>query len=233
MLDELEGVATGEITVASRTRTLDGVEIREGAYLGLVDDIAVVSGPDLDAVVHEVVDRVLAGGQGYPHDPDGRGRAAARRSRVGARAAASRARGRDPRRRAAALPAPRRRPVTEPAEPIRVLLVEDTDVYRDSLVFLLGARADSRWSPRSPTARPRSGGSRARAGRRRARLPPSGRRRRDGRERAGGPVVFLSASGRPGRVRCRVERRRCARAQGRGDRRSRRSDPRSSREVRT
>jgi DNA-binding NarL/FixJ family response regulator len=30
--------------------------------------------------------------------------------------------------------------VTEPAAPIRVLLVEDNDVYRESLVFLLGTR---------------------------------------------------------------------------------------------
>jgi DNA-binding NarL/FixJ family response regulator len=30
--------------------------------------------------------------------------------------------------------------VTEPSAPIRVLLVEDNDVYRDSLVFLLGTR---------------------------------------------------------------------------------------------
>ncbi len=65
MLEELEGAATGEITVASRNATLDGVAIEEGAYLGLVDDVAVSSGPDLDAVVHDVVDRVLAGGQGF------------------------------------------------------------------------------------------------------------------------------------------------------------------------
>jgi len=32
--------------------------------------------------------------------------------------------------------------VTASAEPIRVLLVEDSEVYRDSLVFLLGTRAD-------------------------------------------------------------------------------------------
>jgi DNA-binding NarL/FixJ family response regulator len=32
--------------------------------------------------------------------------------------------------------------VTAPVEPIRVLLVEDSDVYRDSLVFLLARRAD-------------------------------------------------------------------------------------------
>jgi DAK2 domain fusion protein YloV len=65
MLDALEGAATGEITVASRDATLDGVDIVQGAYLGLVDDVAVVSGPDLDAVVHEVVDRVLGRGGEY------------------------------------------------------------------------------------------------------------------------------------------------------------------------
>ena len=65
MLAELAGASTGEITVASRDATLDGVEIREGAYLGLVDDVAVSSGPDLETVVHEVVERVLAGGQSY------------------------------------------------------------------------------------------------------------------------------------------------------------------------
>jgi dihydroxyacetone kinase-like predicted kinase len=65
LLEELEGAATGEVTVASRDATLDGVEIREGAYLGLVDDVAVVSDQDLEVVVTEVVDRVLAGGQGF------------------------------------------------------------------------------------------------------------------------------------------------------------------------
>ena len=32
--------------------------------------------------------------------------------------------------------------MSEPETPIRVLLVEDSDVYRESLVFLLGARVD-------------------------------------------------------------------------------------------
>ncbi len=32
--------------------------------------------------------------------------------------------------------------MTEPSAPIRVLLVEDSDVYRDSLVFLLETRPD-------------------------------------------------------------------------------------------
>ena len=65
MLEELAASVTGEITVASRDATIDGVDIRQGAYLGLVDDVAVSSGPDLETVVHEVVDRVLAGGQTY------------------------------------------------------------------------------------------------------------------------------------------------------------------------
>jgi DNA-binding NarL/FixJ family response regulator len=32
--------------------------------------------------------------------------------------------------------------VSTPERPIRILLVEDNDVYRDSLVYLLGARAE-------------------------------------------------------------------------------------------
>ena len=65
MLEELESAATGEVTVASRDATLDGIEIREGAYLGLVEETAVASGAELDEVVHEVVDRVLEGGHGF------------------------------------------------------------------------------------------------------------------------------------------------------------------------
>ena len=63
MSTELAAAATGEITVASRDATLDGVDIEEGAYLGLVNGAAVASGQDIDAVVNEVVDRVVAGGK--------------------------------------------------------------------------------------------------------------------------------------------------------------------------
>jgi uncharacterized protein len=61
MLDALASVATGEVTVASRAAELDGVVIREGDYLGLVDGAAVAADDDLEAVVREVVDRVLDG----------------------------------------------------------------------------------------------------------------------------------------------------------------------------
>jgi hypothetical protein len=61
MTEALESAATGEVTVASRDATLDGVTIREGAYLGLVDGTAVVSADDLETVALEVVTRLLDG----------------------------------------------------------------------------------------------------------------------------------------------------------------------------
>ncbi|MDQ3379121.1 MAG: DAK2 domain-containing protein [Actinomycetota bacterium] len=61
MRDALAAVTTGEVTVASRDATLDGITISKGAYLGLVDDAVVVSDEDLDTVVNEVVERVLDG----------------------------------------------------------------------------------------------------------------------------------------------------------------------------
>jgi DAK2 domain fusion protein YloV len=61
MLDALASVATGEVTVASRDAELDGVPIRSGEYLGLVDGKAVASAAELDPVVSEVVERVLRG----------------------------------------------------------------------------------------------------------------------------------------------------------------------------
>lgn len=61
MLDALGSASTGEVTVASRDAELDGIRIEEGAYLGLVDDVAVVCGDDLEAVARQVVERVLEG----------------------------------------------------------------------------------------------------------------------------------------------------------------------------
>jgi uncharacterized protein len=65
MLEALASVATGEVTVASRDAELDGVAIREGAYLGFVDDVAVTAGEDLREVALEVAERLLAGGRGW------------------------------------------------------------------------------------------------------------------------------------------------------------------------
>lgn len=61
MLDSLSSAATGEVTVASKDTSLNGVAIREGAYLGLVDGAAVASDDDVETVALGVVDRVLAG----------------------------------------------------------------------------------------------------------------------------------------------------------------------------
>jgi uncharacterized protein len=59
----LEGIATGEVTIASRDAELDGVRIREGSFLGLVDEKAVVAGDDVGQVVEQVIERVIDGGR--------------------------------------------------------------------------------------------------------------------------------------------------------------------------
>jgi hypothetical protein len=61
MRDALVAVSTGEVTVASRDAVLDGVTIREGAYLGLVEGKAVVADEDLGRVTLEVVSQLLDG----------------------------------------------------------------------------------------------------------------------------------------------------------------------------
>ena len=61
MLEALASVTTGEVTVASRDAKLDGITIRKGAFLGLVNDSAVVANDDFDTVVKDVVGRVLEG----------------------------------------------------------------------------------------------------------------------------------------------------------------------------
>ena len=62
MLEALAGVATGEVTVASRDVDLDGVAVRKGAYLGLADGEAVASAESFDDVACAVVERLLANG---------------------------------------------------------------------------------------------------------------------------------------------------------------------------
>jgi DAK2 domain fusion protein YloV len=63
MLEALEAVATGEVTVASRTTELDGVSIREGAYLGLANGDAVASGESFVEVADAVAERLLTDGR--------------------------------------------------------------------------------------------------------------------------------------------------------------------------
>jgi fatty acid kinase len=60
MRDVLASVATGEVTVASRDAELNGLAIRQGAYLGLAEGEAVAEGTDFDEVAAAVVERLLA-----------------------------------------------------------------------------------------------------------------------------------------------------------------------------
>ena len=60
MDDALDGVATGEVTVASRDAEVDGVRVARGAYLGLVDARAVAVGDGFDEVARDVVEQLLA-----------------------------------------------------------------------------------------------------------------------------------------------------------------------------
>ena len=60
MAEAVDAVATGAVTVASRDIELNGLSIRKGTYLGLVDGEAVAGGESFDDVAHAVVERLLA-----------------------------------------------------------------------------------------------------------------------------------------------------------------------------
>ena len=63
MREALEQVATGEVTVASRDMTVDGIEVRKGCWLGLAEGQAVACADDFDTVATTVVDRLLSDGE--------------------------------------------------------------------------------------------------------------------------------------------------------------------------
>jgi uncharacterized protein len=60
MADVLATVATGEVTVASRDVELNGISIREGAFLGLAGGEPIAGGADFNTVAAAVVERLLA-----------------------------------------------------------------------------------------------------------------------------------------------------------------------------
>ena len=62
MREALAAVATGEITIASREATIDGVSARAGEFLGLLDERAVAAGPSVDEVAR-------SGGEGLFSEP--------------------------------------------------------------------------------------------------------------------------------------------------------------------
>ncbi len=79
MREALDGVLAAEITIASRDATVDGVTVSAGDYLALLDGRAVASGPELQAVLDEVLARFVSEGKsfvtafrgdGAPEEPD-------------------------------------------------------------------------------------------------------------------------------------------------------------------
>jgi uncharacterized protein len=63
MLDAVANAASGEVTRATRDAELDGVAVREGAWLGLANGRAVVAGDDFEVVAEAVADRLLEDGR--------------------------------------------------------------------------------------------------------------------------------------------------------------------------
>ena len=61
MLSAQDDIATGEVTIASRDVTLDGIDVRKGAWLGLADGAAVASGQSFDTVAGAVAEHLLDG----------------------------------------------------------------------------------------------------------------------------------------------------------------------------
>jgi len=61
MREAIAAVATGEVTIASRDVELDGVAIRDGGWLGLVDDRPVAAEADFEDTAFAVVAALLDG----------------------------------------------------------------------------------------------------------------------------------------------------------------------------
>jgi uncharacterized protein len=60
MREALTGVVTGEIAVASRDASANGVPVREGEFLALLDGQAVGAGAGFDEVARDLLERLLA-----------------------------------------------------------------------------------------------------------------------------------------------------------------------------
>ena len=64
MEEAAAAVATGAVTIASRTVSIDGLDVARGAYLGLADGEPIAGGTSFDTVAGSVVERLL----GEPRD---------------------------------------------------------------------------------------------------------------------------------------------------------------------
>jgi DAK2 domain fusion protein YloV len=61
MAEAAAGVRSGAVARASRTTSVDGIDVTEGSYFGLVDGTAVAAGDDLGAVARDVATRLADG----------------------------------------------------------------------------------------------------------------------------------------------------------------------------
>jgi dihydroxyacetone kinase-like predicted kinase len=57
------GILTGQVTQAVRDSTVDGIQIRAGDYIGLIDDDIVFASRDIASVVDDLMARLLEGGR--------------------------------------------------------------------------------------------------------------------------------------------------------------------------
>lgn len=58
MTEAAQTIQTAEITTAIRTVQLDGMRVREGDYIGLVNGDLVIAGQDIEYVIHETLQRM-------------------------------------------------------------------------------------------------------------------------------------------------------------------------------
>jgi dihydroxyacetone kinase-like predicted kinase len=60
MREALDGLVTGELALASRDASIDGVPVREGEFLALLDGEAVAASAGFDEVARALIARLLA-----------------------------------------------------------------------------------------------------------------------------------------------------------------------------
>ncbi|MGL6278557.1 MAG: hypothetical protein ACRC50_03270, partial [Gaiella sp.] len=63
MTEALGAIRTGELTRAARTTAVDGIDVVEGEWLALVDEVAVAAGAELEPVVDALVARLAGKGE--------------------------------------------------------------------------------------------------------------------------------------------------------------------------
>jgi dihydroxyacetone kinase-like predicted kinase len=60
MREAVAAVRTGEVTIASRDTQMNGVAIRKGEWLGLVEGQPVAGGDDFETVTYSVVEKLFS-----------------------------------------------------------------------------------------------------------------------------------------------------------------------------